>query len=330
MALLVSAAIAPAAASGKVRQSVVSFKVRNANQTKVACDTDRGRYRISGTIIGTSKQLSKADSVTLYLHGLGFNQSFWNYPARGFSFAKKMAQRGHVSVIVDRLGYGLSGKPFGPASCLGGQATIAHQIIGDLKSGSYKGRSPRFKRVAVIGHSAGGTIAALENITFDDADALGLLASAEQGISSLGASFAAESARICTGREPNPIGTEGYALFGQTREEVAAGFFFSTPASIFAQLQPAPNPCGDLASYMKAMRFNGRHAGAVTDPVLVVQAKKDALFPPPAVAAEASLYNNTERMTYKALSQTAHAVTFEKGRSKLARQVSQWLDRSGL
>ena len=62
-----------------------------------------------------------------------------------------MARAGHASVTVDRLGYGASDKPpDGKSVCIGSQADVAHQIVGQLKAGSYTvqgGKARKFKRV---------------------------------------------------------------------------------------------------------------------------------------------------------------------------------------
>jgi len=39
--------------------------------------------------------------------------------------------------VIDRLGYGSSSIPPGAATCIGSQATILHEIVQDLRSGSY-------------------------------------------------------------------------------------------------------------------------------------------------------------------------------------------------
>ena len=68
-----------------------------------------------------------------------------------------------------------AGSPPGNQSCLGAQADIAHQMIGQLRSGSYAledGEPPRFDKVALGGHSTGALIANLEAFSFSDADAL--------------------------------------------------------------------------------------------------------------------------------------------------------------
>src|SRR5947207_374947 len=83
-----------------------------------------------------------------------FGRFFWDFQAvPGYDFAAALAQRGHVSAIVDRLGYGASDHPDGTKSCIGGQADVAHQVVQGLRSGGYatsSGPSVRFRRVALV------------------------------------------------------------------------------------------------------------------------------------------------------------------------------------
>jgi dienelactone hydrolase len=100
-----------------------------------------------------------------------------------FDTAAQLARRGHVSVVIDMLGYGTSGDPPGDMVCDGGLADIAHQIVSQLRSGCYrlgKGRGIAFRRVALFGFSSGGTVAEVEAYSFRDIDALALLGWSDQ------------------------------------------------------------------------------------------------------------------------------------------------------
>lgn len=85
---------------------------------------------------------------------------FWTYEVDGTSFVERQARDGHVPVAIDRLGYDAGGTPDGFASCLGGQADIANQIVDQLRRGDYGVRgadaAPGFERVVLGGHSVGG------------------------------------------------------------------------------------------------------------------------------------------------------------------------------
>ena len=117
--------------------------------------------------------------MTLYLHGLGLGEWLWNFtPVPAYNYVRKQAAQGHISVSVDRIGYGASGHPPGLASCIGSQADVAHQIVQAparrVLHGDGNEASP-FKKVALVGHSAAGAIATVEAYSFGDVNALGIV-----------------------------------------------------------------------------------------------------------------------------------------------------------
>src|SRR5438309_8951686 len=110
---VVACALVPAGATASSRTVVtrpVMFSVRNLNRTPVSCSTDGAAYEIRGRIVGPASSLARSGgAATLYLHGLGFGVFFWDFSAvPGYDFAAAQAAAGHVSVIIDRLGYGAS------------------------------------------------------------------------------------------------------------------------------------------------------------------------------------------------------------------------------
>ena len=334
-ALLISAPAAQAASPVSAR--AVSFSVQNVNRSKQACDVDGKRYTVRGHLVGRRADLRDPQAVTLYLHGLGFGEFFWRSKAApGYDFSAGMARRGHLSVVIDRIGYRTSGTPAGADSCMGSQADVAHQIVQQLRSGSYRGGgSPSFAKVALAGHSAGGLIAQMATYSFGDVDALAVIAYADQGKSKVQLDAGLTSTAICVEggqRVDGRTGQRGYALLGQTKAAAKAGFFATTPARVFAKTFPliTRNPCGDLSSYVAAPRTNVPNLPSIKVPVLVVQASRDALFPVPSGRRQAALFTGSSAVTYRSLPATAHSVTTERGRGKLQRELDAWLDRSGL
>ncbi len=133
----------------------VSFQVRNVNRSKLPCHADGKTYTVNGHLVAPRGSLShgvRMDAVTLYLHGLGVGQFFWRFRnVPGYDHAAAQARAGHASVVIDRLGYDLSGKPYGKKICLGARADIAHQIITDLRTGHYSiGSRPAVPRFAKV------------------------------------------------------------------------------------------------------------------------------------------------------------------------------------
>src|SRR5438309_2957545 len=153
----------PASASAQSTVEIpVSFQVTNTDTSRAPCDSglpDGATYTIRGHISGPQAALAlgQAGSITVYL--FGYEAGEWNWDLKGvpgYDYATEMARLGHVSLTVDELGYGASDHPIdGDLTCQGALADVAHQIIGDLRSGRYvlDGRSgPRFRTVVLAGH----------------------------------------------------------------------------------------------------------------------------------------------------------------------------------
>src|SRR5437588_4075929 len=72
----------------------------------------------------------------------------------------------------------------GTLTCQGALADIAHQIVGDLRSGNYSldgGSGVRFKTVVLVGHGVGGQVAEIEAYPYHDINGLILATWADQG-----------------------------------------------------------------------------------------------------------------------------------------------------
>ena len=319
--------------SKSVLSQVVTFTVRNVNNSKLSCPTDAKQYNIRGHIVGPRKA-TKSNAVTLYLHGLELGEFFWTYPVNGVSFADRMALAGHTSVVIDRLGYDSSGKPDGMASCLGGQADIAHQIVDSLRAGNYQlsaGQAESFSRVVLAGHSAGGLLAELTAVSFGNVDGIIVASYSDTILSDAGKAAAAANAAICaTGGRPTEGGAfpNGYAPFAPTLDAFRAGFFLSAAAQDVDAISELRNlnPCGDTATFAAAGAVNTQLIGALTIPVLVIIGKEDALFPPPSGPTQRSLFTNSRRASLVELSPSSHGVTVEATAPQFAAAIANWLE----
>jgi pimeloyl-ACP methyl ester carboxylesterase len=317
----------------------ISFRINNTNTSQLLCPTDGSRYVVRGELIGPAWRIGPHAkpanrTVTLYLHGLGFGAYFWHFTAvQGYDYATQMAQLGHASVVIDRLGYGSSSHPDGSLSCLGGQADIAHQIIGQLRTGSYTtdGRPVAFQRVALAGHSAGGAVAEIEAYSYVDPAALIVMAWDEEP-SQFATVQATQSGVVCatTGQLPGGGEPGGYAYFGQTRDDFTAAMFHNadpTLESVVTNMRPR-EPCGDIASLATAIVQDSK-VSAVTAPVLILCAANDELFPPPGCAHQHQLYTGSRDVSTSVLQDTGHALTLERSEPQLRTLVSSWLAKRG-
>ena len=191
--------------------------------------------------------------------------------------------------MIDRLGYDGSQHPPGRDTCLGAQADIAHQIVQQLRSGSYAsaGSSPvSFKRIALAGHSGGGAIAELEAYSFGGIDGLILFAYADQGFTNRSLQEANEQGLACTlGGEPAEPGQPGgYAYFAQTASEWKSFMFTTAPAPVADAAAALRNrdPCGDIASFTPAVALNNVRVPEIKTPVLLLYGTADAIYEQPA------------------------------------------------
>ena len=325
---------AAAASAVRVASIPISFTVRNVNRSKVACGSDGKTYTVRGHLVAPAGAVrgGATRTATLYLHGLGFGQFLWTFEAvKGYDYAATMARAGQTSVVVDRLGYGASSKPDGNAICVGSRADIAHQMVQDLRSGHYTLRGHRpvgFGRVVLAGHSYGSQIAEVEAYSFGDVNGLIQFAYADR-VQSLVAQIALTIANencATGGKRVNPGGPRHYTPFGDPVAAPMALFNNAAPAVTRAALpQVSIDPCGDDASFAKAVTVDLRNAGKITAPVLIVEAGADAFFPPPAAADQAALFTHARSVSTAVVPGSGHAITLSIHRAVLDSAVLTFL-----
>jgi pimeloyl-ACP methyl ester carboxylesterase len=321
------------------RSVPVSFSVLNTNQTSVPCSADGGTYTISGTLILPAT--STPAGVTLYVHGLGYARYFWNFSAvPGYDYAGAEAAAGHASLVIDRLGYGQSSIPPGNATCVGSQATILHQIVQDLRAGSYTAtglaQAPAFSRIGLVGHSAGGQLVEIEAYSFHDVDALGIVEWADEGYSvGAYAAFGGDAVQCGLGNVTQ-VGSSstGYAAFGTSTAQYDSLMFADVDPAVEAAANAlrTRDPCGQITSILTGVALDALRIGSITVPIAYVHAGDDAIFQAglPWFQLQAALYSGTSKLTDINLPGEGHAVTLERGAPKLESALGAWLSANGL
>jgi len=316
----------------------VAFTVHNTNTSELACDTDGREHTVRGTITAPAGDVD-ATTASLYLHGLDLGQSFWTGAYRGASFTGRQAAAGHVSVSIDRLGYDTSDKPDGYASCMGAQADVAHQVVQQLRAGSYTvsngAADPEaFEHVVLQGHSLGAGIAALEAASYGDVDALVLHAYSDRILSEGAKADAAAAVADCEagGESTEGEGSGGYAFFSSSADDFRQAFFATTPAPLVegALAQRNRNACGDLATVTAIGEANVATNERVDVPVLVIAGGADAIYPEPAGEDLAGQFTGSEDVQLVTLPGTAHSLATEDTAPQWADTVSSWLNEQGL
>lgn len=316
----------------------VRFAVKNLNRSKLACQSDGASYTIAGRLTAPRAALSRGDGVTLYLHEFSFGQFFWGWPEERYDFGQTLARAGHASVAIDRLGYGASSRPPGTAVCLGSQADTAHQVVAALRAGAYSAggvAAPRFRRVALAGHSAGGAAAEIEAYSFGDIDALLLFAQADQGFTSkVTLASARMGARCAGGGDPGAGGgAGGYAYFSESSEEFQS-FQFRTAESRIANAVTAkrnPDPCGDVNSLVPAIAANQSNVGSIAVPVLLLYGTGDAVYDQPKAGEDQrNLFTGSKDVTLRFFDGQAHGLMFESKAGEVRDTTARWLTQRGL
>lgn len=316
----------------------VRFDVQNLNRSRLPCPSDGERYTVAGRLVAPRSVLDRAaPSVTLYLHEFGWGEFFWRFPSAGQDYARALAERGHASIVVDRLGYDGSSLPPGTATCLGSQADVANQMIGQLRTGSYAltgAPAVSFGRVAVGGHSAGGAIAELAAHSFRSLDALVLFAYADSNFTARSIQEANEQGLVCaTGGEPAEAGGPGgYAFFAQTADEWKSFMFATAPPQVADAAAAIRNrdPCGDTASLTPAVIANNAGVPEVEVPVLLLYGTADAIYEQPAAGEQQEqLFSGSSDVTLRFFEGAGHALTLESSAPQLHEAVSSWLGDRG-
>jgi pimeloyl-ACP methyl ester carboxylesterase len=329
------------ARSRKITVEPVTFSVQNVNRSRLACTTDGAGYQIKGhlvgpraALVGTARKRKRA--VTLYLHGLGFGEWFWRFGGvSGYDYAAAQAKAGHSSVVIDRLGYDASGHPDGTKSCLGGQADIAHQIVQQLRGGTYAvdgGRVLRFKRIALAGHSAGAETAMIEAYSFRDVNALLAMSFSYSNLPRAQLALGPTYDRCQAGGEPSSPGLPtGYAYYGGP---TAADFLSimlasSPPTADIAAVNRNRDPCGDVDSIIPALGQQGSMLRKIKVPVLVICGTKDALYSRLGCEQQAVRFSGSRSTTLAFVRGAGHGLTIERQAPTFRRRVGRWLAKRG-
>lgn len=317
----------------------VRFRVRNVNRSAVPCGSDGAEYTIAGRLVAPRAGLrGAAPAVTLYLHEFSWGRFFWNFPAQDYDYATKLAQSGHASLVIDRLGYDDSSRPAGTATCQGAQADISSQIVAQLRAGSYRagGAAPvAFRRVGLAGHSVGGGIAELQAYSFGSVDALVLFAYADQGFTSAATIAAAQQGLRCgAGGEPSdPGGPPGYEYFSSTPDAFKAFAFHSAEPAVADRATAMRNrdPCGDVESTVAVIATNTQRLGEVKVPVLLLYGTSDAIYDQPSAGeAQRRMFTASQDVSLNFFPDSGHALTLERTAPQVRQTVADWLSKRGL
>jgi hypothetical protein len=348
VALSVAALAVPAAAqAGDVADLPVSFQVKNTDTSALPCPSDSAQYTVRGYLVGPRSALAGPESraVTVYLHGFNVGAYMWRLP--GFpqlDVPMALARLGHVSLVVDELGYDTSDHPQGLEACFGSQADVTHQIVQELRAGRYTGigdRGPTFKRVLLAGHDAGAAIADIEAYSYRDIDGLIHLTWADQGFTQTAQTAYASLLPICaSGGQPaeqgppdrdDPAGgPSGYVQF-LTDGEIRQGLSDLEPAVVDRLMRLVNrNPCGVEFSVLEAIQLNAQKLPEIHVPVLYGYGDLEFLWTQDGLAEEAQLFRGSPDLTTVVFHDVGHFPQFSLRFAPIFQStIANWLHSHG-
>jgi pimeloyl-ACP methyl ester carboxylesterase len=336
-----SAAEAKRAKKVKTASVGVTFTVHNTNTSQFACTSDGGTYQIKGHLTGPASALASASKkkrpkgATLYLHGLGVAEWLWYFQGvPSYNYAIQQAKAGHVSVTVDRLGYGASSQPpDGNKICIGSEADIAHQIVQALKSGGYavaSGKPHKYKRIALAGHSAAGEISILEAYSYKDVSALVVVGFSFSNLPAANITFGNQRNACAAGTPVGPGFPASYQLFGATPAEFQKAFFHSATKAVRDAATPLhkPDPCGENLTLTDALNQQAAGARRIKIPALEVCGANDALYAQFGCESQLERLGSRDKKTI-IIKNAGHGLPVEKTARTFRRKVGDWLSRRG-
>ena len=320
----------------------VSFQVQNVNRSVLTCKADRKTYTLRGHIVAPQDfdRTKRQDAVTVYVHAVSTGEFLFsdeNSPT--YSTAHQMAERGHVSLVYDRLGFDSSDHPPGLATCMGAQADMARQVADLMRSGSYTmegGQGPAFEHVALLGLSGGGVIANIAAASFDAFDAVTIVSTAieykTEVLDAVGQYFVPICMSGGEAVEDDGTGEKGYSYFAPKQNFIQLIYSSHVDPGQKELVLQALNrdPCGDLLSFPDAVMAEATGVANIHKPVLLVTGHDDALFVPDAGKHFAAMYTGTSDFSFVELADCGHEPSREPSASGVYFDtIDDWLAGHG-
>ena len=324
---------------GELVDIPVAFEVENVNRTSVPCQSDGKRYTIAGHLTAPRSALESGRAVTVFLHGIEISSAYFRYRGvPGYDFQTEMAELGHATITVDRLGHGQSSLPEAGATCVGAQADIAHQVVDLARAGNYRlgGKAGRaFGKVALAGHSFGSYMAEVSAMSFNNQDALVLSAFAAEGIdlALLADRQSRGEAGTCqtgSGLEKRPGAPTGYAFLWPDRDIWNADTFANAEPKVAEDSEELRerSPCGDINSSVPAAFTEPGQYNRITSPVVMLFGTQDKLFPPPAGQNHRTFFTGSSDVTLHEID-GGHTLMLQRTAPEFRQKLSAWLRARG-
>lgn len=298
----------------RVRRISVSFEVASPSDPSLPTTVRGSLYLPAG------KAASSCPGVQLVIHGFSYGEWVWDLPGRpSYSYARGLAAAGYPVVTLDLPGYGKSDRPNGRSLSNEAYGAMAHEIVTQLRRGTYNGSvSPSFSKIVIAGHSIDGAIATFEAGTFGDVDALIPMAISDE---------VSREARENYQKYIVPqTAASGYVYWWtpQIRNELFYQADMADPEVIadderLAELVPS----GQAQSIFA--RGDQKVMGKIRVPVLLVFAERDEITPVSSADDEANKFTASPDVSVRIVPDAGHTFVLHRNRQVAYDTIIQWL-----
>jgi len=317
----------------------VTFSVVNQNTSLIPCQSDGLPYQLRGHLVSpTALTDTRHAAISLFVQGSGGGQYFHFQAVPGYDTLTEMARRGHVALVVDNLGYHDSDIPDGNAVCTGSQVDMLHQVVEQLRAGTYDdgdgdGRGPAFDRVAMLGHSFGGVYIESEAASFHDIDALVSVDWAGEGypLIEAGPSLKDFGVRCATGGEPkwDDHGAGGYGLVFTADDFHAFLSYNVAPEVQDAVIRMYERDYCGVGPSIHAIADNHLLNATIDVAVLLTFGDPGLNWAPGTAAAERSQFASSPDVRVAIVPDCGHMIYLCRNRATFLQIIDDWLSRRG-
>ena len=274
---------------------------------------------------------SACPGVQLLFQGFSYGKWIWDLPGfPQYSYARAMGRSGYPVVVLDLLGYGDSDRPNGRTITTEGYGVMAHQMVEQLRAGTYQGDlTPAFAKVIIGGHSAGGEVARLEAGTFGDVDGLVVM--------SMGNNVTQRAAQaFLETNVPMSLASDYVQPFFGDHER-RLDFFYQYPTTSQPEEEPFadpdvmaadrrlanPTPSGQIQTMVP--QPSAAVVGKIRVPVALVLAERDEIVPVSEAQTERDRYSQAADFTTIVVPRAGHSFSLHRNAQQAFELIRQWL-----
>jgi pimeloyl-ACP methyl ester carboxylesterase len=293
-----------------------------------------GNLHVSGKLCTPSSPTGI--SVQLLVPGATYSDVYWTFPVAGYSYADYMVQHGQTVLALDPLNRGTSSQVPSALVTVELQASVIHQVVQALRSGTVDGSA--HAKVTVVGHSLGSLEAIQEASSYRDVDALVLTGFSHNVEAGLLAGIA--TARVIVPAQLTPP-LSSRPLGDLTTPDGHRADWWHNPAATTSTVIQIDEQTKDIISAGELATFESPYAlpetNAISVPVLISDGSKDkafgcSLLGPCANAsdlytAEAPHFTSASSLSTYVLPESGHDNSLANNSELFYANTAQWIDQ---